>query len=480
MMKTRSFWLLWVAATLALAALLAYLLLRGEDKTVFMPGDMTHGHHQLELACDTCHLSPMGGGEVMQEACVECHGDSRKKPMDSHPRTKFTDPRNADLIEQINVLECITCHQEHQPEITHKGGFTQPVDFCFHCHQDIGEERPTHAGLEFNTCNNSGCHNFHNNRSLYTDFLIKHLDKPWLDAKPTLPEKEFAAILDELMSYPADRFPVQPLTAADADAPPAMMSDTAVADWATSGHARSGVNCSGCHLPVDATTDQDTTDNESADREPADHKTGWQLTVDHQTCASCHQGETEGFLSGLHGMRQKVGLPPMQVSDARLPMHTGAGHKELTCNSCHAAHDYSVQQAAVTACVSCHADEHTLAYENSPHHRLWQQEVAGEIEPGQGVSCASCHMPRVRYDVDEWTTRILVEHNQNATLNPNEKMIRPACLHCHGLEFSIDALADEALIKRNFSGRPEVHLESMDMAREVHERSLEETGGELF
>lgn len=470
MKKTQAFWLLWIALTLLLTALFGYLLLRGEDKTVFMPGEMTHGHHQLELTCDTCHVDPMGGGEVMQEACIDCHGGSRKKPMDSHPRTKFTDPRNAGLLEQINVLECVSCHKEHKPEITHKGGFTQPEDFCFHCHEDIGEERPTHAGLGFETCNSAGCHNFHNNRSLYTDFLIKHLDKPWLDKTSTLPEKEFASILDELMSYPADRFPVQPLTSADADAPAEMLTETALAEWSASGHAGAGVNCSACHLPQQATTDA----------KAADIETAWQVEVSHETCASCHDGETQGFLSGLHGMRQKVGLSPMKVSDAQLPMHQAAGHQELTCNSCHGAHQYSVQKAAVEACVSCHADEHTLAYENSPHHQLWQREIAGEIEPGQGVSCASCHMPRVRFDVDEWTTRILVEHNQNATLNPNEKMIRPACLHCHGLEFSLDALADDALIKGNFSGQPKEHVKSMDMAREIQRKSLEETGGELF
>ena len=50
-------------------------------------------------------------------------------------------------------------------------------------------------------------------------------------------------------------------------------------------------------------------------------------------------------------------------------------------------------------------------------------------------------------------------------LKPNEKMIRPVCMSCHGLGFAIDALADRALIERNFDGQPEVHVESMDLVK---------------
>jgi hypothetical protein len=55
-----------------------------------------------------------------------------------------------------------------------------------------------------------------------------------------------------------------------------------------------------------------------------------------------------------------------------------------------------------------------------------------------------------------------VNHNQNDTLRPNEKMIRPVCMACHNLEFSIDALADKALIENNFSGQPSEHIPSID------------------
>jgi hypothetical protein len=37
-------------------------------------------------------------------------------------------------------------------------------------------------------------------------------------------------------------------------------------------------------------------------------------------------------------------------------------------------------------------------------------------------------------------------------------MLRDVCLRCHGLAFSLDALADRALIDNNFSGAPGVHV----------------------
>ena len=59
-----------------------------------------------------------------------------------------------------------------------------------------------------------------------------------------------------------------------------------------------------------------------------------------------------------------------------------------------------------------------------------------------------------------------VQHNQNDNLRPNEKMIRPVCMQCHSLAFSIDALADEKLILNNFNGAASKHIPSIDWALE--------------
>lgn len=453
------YWFGWVVASVGLAAALGYVLFGAPDKTLFMPGPLSPGHHQLAEACDTCHLSPLGGGEVLQQACVDCHGSERVKPHDSHPRAKFTDPRNADRLQKIDALSCVSCHAEHRPEITGKDGLTRPRDLCFHCHAEIGEERPSHRGMEFESCTSSGCHNYHNNRALYTDFLVKHMDDPETRTAPRVPVREFASVLDEIIDYPHDAYPVERLTTADADAPAERLADAAILDeWAATAHAGAGVNCSACHQPRDAAGDP----------------TPWMDKPGQAGCNSCHGSEVKRFGQGKHGMRLAAGLGPMQPELALLPMHSDAAHRELDCQSCHGSHGFDAAYAAVEACLACHSDRHSLAYRDGPHHDLWLAETSGAGAPGSGVSCASCHMPRIDFDVNDYLSRTLVDHNQSASLSPNSKMIRPACLHCHGLGFAIDALADRDLIDANFNGRPGVHVESIDLARADLERYLRE------
>jgi hypothetical protein len=226
-----------------------------------------------------------------------------------------------------------------------------------------------------------------------------------------------------------------------------------VDDWLATAHARSGVNCSGCH------------------KAEQDGAATWVKRPDHKVCATCHEAETRGYLAGKHGMRLAEDLSPMTPRRARQPMHDKAGSTQLGCVSCHSAHRFDTKKAAVEACVGCHKDEHTRAYEHSPHYRLWMKELTGEADAGTGVSCATCHLPREEHRPPGTSAkRILVQHNQNDGLRPNEKMIRPVCMNCHGLAYSIDALADTVLLANNFRGRPAKHVKSVDM---VAQRMLE-------
>ncbi|MDE0249832.1 MAG: hypothetical protein OXK72_02350 [Gammaproteobacteria bacterium] len=150
----------------------------------------------------------------------------------------------------------------------------------------------------------------------------------------------------------------------------------------------------------------------------------------------------------------------MIVGEARLPMRADADHSQIVhCGSCHRPHTVDTEWAAVKTCVSCHDDLNSHSYFSSPHYALWQSELAGQIPNGTGVSCATCHMPKF-----ERHEQIKTNHNQNDNLRPDEKMIRAVYLDCHSLGFSLDALADEDLIKRNFKGKPTVHVKSIDWA----------------
>jgi hypothetical protein len=362
---------------------------------------------------------------VREAACTECHENELRIAEDSHPKSKFTDPRNAELLKTLDARSCISCHVEHRPEMTNAMGVTLPQDVCFHCHSQIAQERPSHAGMDFATCASAGCHNFHDNRALYEEFLVKNGTAPDVMPAPVV------------MLRTSARTPAR-LPRAAYDAPQYAADITVIEQWAESAHARSGVNCTGCHGQ-------------------------WTAKPETLSCQSCHKNETEGFLDGKHGMRLSLALPAMSPSVARLPMAHGTSGRKLECTSCHTSHDFDTRRAAVDACLGCHADTHSVSYEASPHFVLWRAEISGQAAAGSGVSCATCHLPReVHRDGDLESVR--VQHNQNWNLEPNEKMIRDVCMSCHSLAFSIDALADVSLVNSNFQGRPSRHIESIDMA----------------
>lgn len=426
-MKRKVPWILWLLSTIVMVMYLSNTM-RSEtaDRGLFLPGVTTVGHYQIELACQVCHTPGMG---VLQDACINCHGAELETASDSHPPKKFKPLDKADLVERLDARFCITCHQEHAADRTHAMGLTLPTDYCYHCHRDIAETRPNHAEFAFDSCASSGCHNFHDNRALNEPFLTAHLDTP-----DFLPVMTVAA-----------RAPVEIKPVAAPDAPASKMTDPHVLDdFAASAHARAGVNCTACHTAPDDTT--------------------WIDKPDHTACARCHDHEAAGFLAGRHGMRLSQNMPPMTPAEARLPFKPEAAHRALTCNTCHGSHRYDTQTAAAESCMKCHDDPHTRAYAGSPHAKLWAAELAGEGAANTGVSCATCHLPREPHrEGDEEVVR--VQHNQNDNLRPNEKMMRNVCLKCHGAQFSLDALADRALIDRNFTGQPAGHVESLDLIR---------------
>lgn len=459
MSKTTQLWSLWLLLTLIGGSVfVGGMLFGGPTRAKLLIGETTSGHHQIELACSACHTSPFSGPDEIEKTCHGCHDAELSASKDSHPLKKFRDPRNADRLEKLAANKCITCHTEHRPDITHAMGVTLPNDYCALCHQDVGKNRPSHIGLGFETCATSGCHNYHDNTAIYEDFLEKHAAEPDLK-EPAIVKLNAEAIEIEAVGEAL-------LLAGDANAPSDKRGDAGVmAEWLATSHAKGGVNCSGCHAPEAKTPEAIASD--------------WVEKPDHTVCATCHGIEAATWLQGKHGMRLAKGLlseteaifglfknkplTAMRPELARLPMQSKVAHAELTCTSCHSSHAFDTKQAAVASCTGCHADDHTKAYEGSPHHKLLEAELSGNAAKGSGVSCATCHMPRAWMEGPGGYDEVLAaNHNQNANLRPNEKMIRSVCMNCHGLGFSIDALADRNLIKRNFDGKPSAHIESID------------------
>ncbi len=430
------FWISWLIISFTVAAYYLNLIFSEENKSEILIGESTYGHYQIELACSDCHTDPFGGEDILQNACLNCHEEELKNAFDSHPKKKFTNPRNADLIEVLDARYCISCHTEHQKEQTIEMGLTIPSDYCYHCHEEIGDERESHANLEFDSCASAGCHNYHDNRALYETFLVENANQPWLK------EIRRLALANHAKTNALPDQPIENTQFVNHTTDHPEITE----HWQASAHAAAGISCAGCHS-------NDTSSN-------------WIERPGLSQCQTCHDKEANGFLSGKHGMRIASGgiyTKAITPQESSLDFNSDSLNSEHSCTSCHSAHDFNRQVAATESCLNCHADEHSLAYESSPHALLWEKEINGEGEQGTGVSCATCHMPRI-ITKQSGTEIVHIEHNQNLNLRPNEKMIRPICMQCHSLEFSIDALADKNLIKNNFKGQPSEHIESIDWA----------------
>lgn len=411
------------------------MVTNNDDKSQFLAGDATAGHHQIELACDSCHQEAFGGDLALQDACLNCHKAELTAADDSHPAKKFNDPRNADRLETVNAQLCITCHKEHQAEQTLPMGLTLAKDYCLFCHEDIEAERETHANLTFDTCASAGCHNYHDNRALYEDFLIEHGQAPWLSEQPLRPTSNHS-VPDSLTQSVTESLKLHFTNPAYSATISKYKNDHPDISqvFSNSAHSQAAMDCHSCHSsPTEM----------------------WLTQPDTEQCGHCHTYESERFRAGKHGMRLAQGLTALTPDTGRLSFHTDANAKTQTCGACHDVHGVDKKTAAVEGCLNCHNDQHSMAYLDSPHALTLSLK-----DPRQQVTCATCHLPTVKTGPDQWQ----IDHNQNENLRPNEKMIRSVCQDCHGLAFIIDALADRDLINSNFTGQPAQHIPSVDWA----------------
>lgn len=442
------YWALWIIITLSISGFFVYKMMLSDDKSELLIGEATHGHYQIEMACTTCHTEAFGGEDVIQNACTSCHADELKAAHDSHPKKKFNDPRNADTLEVLDARYCVTCHTEHQDEQTHAMGLTIPEDYCYHCHQEIGDERESHKDLAYDSCASAGCHNYHDNKALYERFLVENANGPWVDAMAKIAQSNGASIsAPHAMSLMNKDF-IPKTYSAESDVSKGAANSE---HWDNNLHLEKGIGCVGCHQANEESSQQ------------------WLPKPGVNECQQCHVNEAETFKQGKHGMRLAQSMSPLTPEHSKMSFAEESLTVEHGCTSCHTAHTFDTKTVAVDACLSCHTDSHSTAFEASPHGSLAAQVSSGTLPEEQGVTCATCHMPRIETELLGKTLTV-VQHNQNDNLRPNEKMIRPVCMSCHSLEFSIDALADPELIKNNFNGQPANHVPSIDWALKREER----------
>lgn len=396
--------------------------LGSKDKRAFMPGRLSYSHHQIELACNSCHGTAFSSKTEIEASCRHCHSDELQALEDSHGTKKFGDPRNAKWLKVMDAKHCLSCHQEHVPEQTSAMTLSQPKDFCAACHADVGQDRPSHRGIDAATCSNAGCHHYHDNRVLNEDFITAHLNQS--DTTSGAHRVKRVKLIKKRLI-------------------PDMVADNkysdVIAQWSVSAHANGHANCSDCH-----------------------NKQSNSWKVEFLICKNCHEEPFTQWMQGHHGMKFATLQVTMSPQDSALLMQEDAHAKSMNCDSCHQPHDYNTVKAESEACLGCHADEHSRAWKQSRHAELWQQN------PDTGASCATCHMPRLA-DKDR---NVIVQHNISAMMRPQEKMLQTVCMTCHGYGFSLRALGDPALIKNNFSSKPPTSHQSLEW---VSARKLSET-----
>ncbi len=170
-------------------------------------GEMNTGHDGLE--CNACHKEapgsmrqqlghnaktllgmhdgdwvPVGFSVVDNAACMQCHD----RPNDTHPVSRFLEPRFADQRNLLSVHECNGCHGEHNGVRVANTG----AEFCQQCHGDMEVSfdpiTPSHAELleaeSWETC--MQCHDFHGNHiaevprnlrdAIESEAILRYLD----------------------------------------------------------------------------------------------------------------------------------------------------------------------------------------------------------------------------------------------------------------------------------------------------------------
>lgn len=171
--------LVWVSAAFAL-----------DQKQVFLPGETSEGHHIFEASCASCHE---GFKPVSNETCNRCH--EAELADDVHGVKKFRDPRWASYREELDVLTCTACHNEHV-HMFGRGVNIQP-DLCMACHEELTlTQLKSHEGFAADGCWTAGCHNYHDHRTISTGFLRQNMGAPEMLPVQELPDRVVTTSLD--------------------------------------------------------------------------------------------------------------------------------------------------------------------------------------------------------------------------------------------------------------------------------------------
>jgi len=215
--------------------------------------------------------------------------------------------------------------------------------------------------------------------------------------------------------------------------------------WQGSAHALAEVNCSSCHQNKETKA--------------------FVAIPTEESCQSCHESSVDTFLLGKHGIRTLEGLSPLTPRMAHLPMKDSSLDKLVNCNTCHNVHTVDTYQASVDSCLTCHRDNHSLNYKNSPHAQVFRKIGTLPRPNADSVTCATCHLPR-----EVAGDKVLVNHNNTYTLKPRDRMVKEVCMNCHGVEHAYNSIFDDELVEANFARPPNQKLPPFQLVRDLEKK----------
>ena len=181
-------------AAIILSLVILFVVLSGalalERQQIFLPGETSRGHYLFENSCASCHE---GFKPVSNETCNRCH--EAELAEDVHGVKKFRDPRWASYRDNIEVLTCTACHNEHV-KMFGRGVHLQP-DLCMVCHEELTlTQLASHKGFERDGCWTAGCHNYHDHRTISTGFLRQNMGQPAMLPVQQLPDRAVTTQLE--------------------------------------------------------------------------------------------------------------------------------------------------------------------------------------------------------------------------------------------------------------------------------------------
>lgn len=187
----------------------------------------------------------------------------------------------------------------------------------------------------------------------------------------------------------------------------------AVTDWQLSKHAENGISCEDCHG-----SNHNSLKNVNLVELPT-----------YQTCAQCHDEQTEQFKKGKHAIAWAAmkamptfHMQPMEMTEGM--KGCGGCHKQgikseeeiqqlkeegsvyghASCDACHTRHTFSAEEARQPeACQTCHTGfDHAQweMYSGSKHGVRYKLKRAGVLpEDAAAPTCQTCHMPDGNHEV---------------------------------------------------------------------------------